>query len=162
MGSGDLIDVVRSSMALTSSGDSATLVTRHWLREGRQSLHVLVVDDSSTNRFLLTRMLEQRGHSTVSAEDGVAAVEASGSESFDVVLMDVMMPVMGGFEATRIIREKHSGAQVRPSIVAVSAFADPANIERAEDAGMDGFLAKPVKPEELFAAIEQRHSVVSA
>jgi CheY-like chemotaxis protein len=162
MGAGDLIDVVRSSMALTSSGDSATLVTRHWLREGRQSLHVLVVDDSSTNRFLLTRMLEQRGHSTVSAENGVEAVEASGLESFDVVLMDVMMPVMGGFEATRLIRETQSSSEVRPSIVAVSAFADSANIERAEDAGMDGFLAKPVKPEELFAAIEQRSSVVSA
>ncbi|GMQ93266.1 MAG: hypothetical protein BMS9Abin12_0743 [Acidimicrobiia bacterium] len=158
LNSGDLIDVVRSSMALTSSGDAATLVTRHWLREGRPSLHVLVVDDSSTNRFLLTRMLEQRGHSTVTASDGAEAAEASGIELFDVVLMDVMMPVMGGFEATRLIREMHSGLLNQPLIIGVSAFADQVNIERAEDAGMDGFLAKPVKPDELFAVIEQRRT----
>ena len=158
--SGDLIDAVRSSMALTSSGDSATLVTRHWLREGRLSLHVLVVDDSSTNRFLLTRMLEQRGHSTVTAANGAEAAETIGTEPFDVVLMDVMMPVMGGFEATRLIRDMHSSLPVQPLIVGVSAFADQANIERAEDAGMDGFLAKPVNPEDLFAVIEQQRSTV--
>ncbi|RLE15431.1 MAG: hypothetical protein DRJ28_04165 [Actinobacteria bacterium] len=158
--SGDLIDVVRSSMALTSSGDSTTLVTRHWLREGRQSLHVLVVDDSSTNLFLLTRMLEQRGHSTVTASDGREAVKASGIESFDAVLMDVMMPVMGGFEATRLIREMHAESSAQPLIVGVSAFADQVNIERAQDAGMDGFLAKPVQPEDLFTAIEKKRSPV--
>lgn len=158
--SGDLIDVIRSSMALTSAGDSATLVTRHWLREGRLSLHVLVVDDSSTNRFLLTRMLEQRGHSTVSAGDGSEATEAIGIEPFDVVLMDVMMPVMGGFDATRLIREMHAGKSSQPVIIGVSAFADQTNIERAEDAGMDGFLAKPVKPDDLFAVIEQQRSAV--
>jgi CheY-like chemotaxis protein len=158
--SGDLIDVVRSSMALTSSGDTTTLVTRHWLREGRLSLHVLVVDDSSTNRFLLTRMLEQRGHSTVTADDGSEAAKASSLESFDVVLMDVMMPVMGGFEATRLIREMHTSEPSQPLIIGVSAFADQTNIERAEDAGMDGFLAKPVKPEDLFAAIEQQRTPV--
>lgn len=158
--SGDLIDIVRSSMALTSAGDSTTLVTRHWLREGRLSLHVLVVDDSSTNRFLLTRMLEQRGHSTVSASDGSVATEAIGIEPFDVVLMDVMMPVMGGFEATRLIRDMYAGKPSQPLIIGVSAFADQTNIERAEDAGMDGFLAKPVKPEDLFAAIEQQRSIV--
>lgn len=160
--SGDLVDVVRSSMALTTSGDSTTLVTRHWLREGRPSLHVLVVDDSSTNLFLLTRMLEQRGHSTVTADDGREATKACSNESFDVVLMDVMMPVMGGFEATRVIREMYSGSSAQPLIVGVSAFADQVNIERSQDAGMDGFLAKPVQPENLFAAIEQQRSTVLA
>jgi CheY-like chemotaxis protein len=160
--SGDLVDVVRSSMALTTSGDSTTLVTRHWLREGRLSLHVLVVDDSSTNRFLLTRMLEQRGHSTVTADDGREATKACSNEVFDVVLMDVMMPVMGGFEATRLIRELHSESSAQPLIVGVSAFADQVNIERSQDAGMDEFLAKPVQPDDLFAAIEQSRSVVLA
>ncbi len=158
LGSGDLVDVIRSTMALAESGDTATLVTRHWLREGRPSLHVLVVDDSATNRFLLTRMLEQRGHSTETACDGAEAVEASQRSSFDVVLMDVMMPDMDGLEATRLIREMHAGSTRRPFIVGVSAFADQLSIDRADDAGMDGFLAKPVRPDDLFTVVEQKRS----
>ncbi len=151
----DLIDVIRSSMALVAAGDTTTLVTRHWVREGRPSLHVLVVDDSTTNRFLLTRMLEQRGHSTEIACDGSEAIEANQRYSFDVVLMDVVMPVIDGLEATRLIRGMQGGPVIRPLIIGVSAFAGQANIERALDAGMDGFLAKPVQPDDLFAVIEQ-------
>ncbi len=156
--SGDLVDVIRSTMALAESGDTATLVTRHWLREGRPSLHVLVVDDSATSRFLLTRMLEQRGHSTAIACDGGEAVEASRRSSFDVVLMDVMLPDMGGLEATRLIREIHAGSADRPFIVGVSAFVDQINIDPADDAGLDGFLAKPVRPDALFTVVEQKMS----
>ncbi len=155
---GDLVDVIRSTMALSASGDTTTLVTRHWLREGRSSLHVLVVDDSTTNRFLLTRMLDQRGHSTVTACDGSEAVSASRENSFDVVLMDVMMPVMDGLEATRRIRAMHDGSAGRPFIVGVSAFVDQASIDRANAAGMDAFLAKPVRPDDLFAVVEQRRT----
>ncbi|GMR02342.1 MAG: hypothetical protein BMS9Abin20_0674 [Acidimicrobiia bacterium] len=161
LGSGDLVDVIRSTMALTESGDTTTLVTRHWLREGRPSLHVLVVDDSATNRFLLTRMLEQRGHSAATACDGREAVEASERSSFDVVLMDVMMPDMDGLEATRLIRQMHTGSDRRPFIVGVSAFADQLSIDRADDAGMDGFLAKPVRPDDLFTVVEQKRSALS-
>lgn len=160
LASSDLVDVIRSLVALADSGDTTTLVTRRWLREGRPSLHVLVVDDSTTNRFLLTRMLEQRGHSTAIACDGSEAVEASQRESFDVVLMDVMMPVMDGLEATRTIIEAHTRLATRPLIIGVSAFADQSNIDDAKDAGMDGFLAKPVQPDDLFAAIEQREPEV--
>ncbi len=155
---GDLVDVIRSTMALSSSGDTTTLVTRHWLREGRSSLHVLVVDDSTTNRFLLTRMLDQRGHSTVTACDGAEAVAASTENSFDVVLMDVMMPVMDGLEATRRIRRMHDKPTDGPFIVGVSAFVDQASIDRANSAGMDAFLAKPVRPDDLFVVVEQRRT----
>jgi CheY-like chemotaxis protein len=153
--SADLIDIVRSSMALTLAGDTTTLVTTHWLRDGRPSLHVLVVDDSTTNRFLLTRILEQRGHSTDTANDGSEAVEACRTSPFDVVLMDVIMPVMDGLEATRLIRGLESDQSPQPVIIGVSAFAEKGNIEQADEAGMDGFLAKPVQPEDLFAVIEQ-------
>ncbi len=156
MDSGDFLDVVRTSMAMVSSGDDAPLVTRHWLREGRQSLHVLVVDDSTTNRFLLTRMLENRGHSTAIARDGVEAVEAARAETFDIILMDVMMPTMDGLEATRLIREMHAGSGNQPFIVGVSAFADRDSVVRAGDAGMDGYLTKPVRLDDLVAAVEQR------
>ncbi len=150
----DLIDVVVSTLALTDSGDRTTLVTRHWLRDGRPSLRILVVDDSQTNRFLMTRMLEERGHSTTTASDGGEALEMVERAKFDVILMDVMMPGMDGLEATRIICERHEQAK-RPIIVGVSAFTDDTSQDRGREAGMTTFLAKPIRPDDLFAAVEQ-------
>jgi two-component system, sensor histidine kinase and response regulator len=155
MGDNDLVDVVGSTLSLAASGDTTTLVTRHWLRDGRPSLRVLVVDDSQTNRFLMTRMLEERGHSTTTATDGLEAIEMVERATFDVVLMDVMMPGMDGLEATRIICERRQPAN-RPVIVGVSAFTDDLSKNRGREAGMTTFLAKPIRPDDLFAAVEQQ------
>ena len=152
----DLIDVINSTIALARAGESTTLVTRFWVRDGRPSLTVLVVDDSQTNRFLMTRMLEERGHSTTTASDGFEALEILERANFDVVLMDVMMPGMDGLEATRIICERRADPADRPLIVGVSAFTDETSRERGQDAGMTTFLAKPIRPDELYAAVEQR------
>lgn len=156
MDPGDLVDVIKSTTALTESGDTSTFVTRHWLRDGRRSLHVLVVDDSPTSLFLMTRMLEQRGHSTTSACDGSEAIEAFQRDTFDIVLMDVMMPGIDGLEATRLIRSMDTGSTQRPLVVGVSAFTDQASVERGRDAGMDAMLMKPIHPDDLFALIEQQ------
>lgn len=153
---GDLVDGIRSTMSLIESGDRTTLVTRHWLREGRRSLHVLVVDDSPTSLFLLTRMLDQRGHSCTTACSGNEAIDALQADRFDVVLMDVMMPGLDGFETTRLIRAMDVGSTERPLIVGVSAFADEASRNRGRDAGMDGFLTKPLRPDDLMAVVEQQ------
>ncbi|MGB5566178.1 MAG: response regulator, partial [Acidimicrobiia bacterium] len=153
---GDLVDVVTSTMKLANSGDRTTLVTRYWVRDGRPSLSVLVVDDSQTNRFLMTRMLEERGHSTTIATDGLEAVEMVERADFDVVLMDVMMPGMDGLEATRIICERRADPSRRPLIVGVSAFTDETSQERGRAAGMAAFLAKPIRPDDLYAAVEQQ------
>jgi len=152
----DLIDVINSTIALAQAGESTTLVTRFWVRDGRPSLTVLVVDDSQTNRFLMTRMLEERGHSTTVASDGFEALEMLERADFDVVLMDVMMPGMDGLEATRIICERRSDPADRPLIIGVSAFTDDTSRERGSDAGMSAFLAKPIRPDELYAAVEQQ------
>ena len=152
----DLIDVISSTIALAESGDQTTLVTRFWIRDGRPSLSVLVVDDSQTNRFLMTRMLEERGHSTTTASDGFEALETLERADFDVVLMDVMMPGMDGLEATRIICDRRSDPTDRPLIVGVSAFTDDTSRDRGRDAGMSVFLAKPIRPDELYAAVEQQ------
>jgi len=152
----DVADVVRAVLGLVQSGDSSTLVTRHWLREGLPSLRVLVTDDSYTSRFLLTRMLDQRGHSAATASDGSEAVEALEQDTFDVVLMDVMMPVMDGFEATRRIRAMYHGSGNGPIIIGMSAIKNQASKDRGRDAGMDDFLAKPVRPDDLFAIIERQ------
>jgi len=151
----DLVDVVTSTMKLANSGDRTTLVTRYWIRDGRPSLRVLVVDDSQTNRFLMTRMLEERGHSATVATDGLEAVEMVERADFDVVLMDVMMPGMDGLEATRIICERRADPSNRPLIVGVSAFTDDTSQERGRAAGMATFLAKPIRPDDLYAAVEQ-------
>lgn len=156
MDPGDLVDVVKATRALTESGDTSTFVTRHWLRDGRRSLHVLVVDDSPTSLFLMTRMLEQRGHSTTSACDGSEAIEAFQRDTFDIVLMDIMMPGIDGLEATRLIRSMDAGSTQRPQIIGVSAFADEENQTRGHDAGMDAMLEKPLRPDDLFALIEQQ------
>ena len=152
----DLVDVVRSTMKLADSGDRTTLVTRYWVRDGRPSLRVLVVDDSQTNRFLMTRMLEERGHSTTVAADGLEAVEMVERANFDVVLMDVMMPGMDGLEATRLICERRANPSDRPLIIGVSAFTDDTSQERGRAAGMATFLAKPIRPDDLYAAVEQQ------
>jgi len=156
MGPGDLVDAVKATTALVESGDTSTMVTRHWLRDGRRSLHVLVVDDSPTSRFLMTRMLDQRGHSTESACDGAEAVETFERDTFDVVLMDIMMPGIDGLEATRLIRAKDAGSIQRPLVIGVSAFTDQTNMDRGHDAGMDAMLNKPLRPDDLFALIEQK------
>lgn len=160
--SSDLVDSIRATMALVRSGDTSTLVTRHWLRDGRRSLHVLVVDDSPTSRFLMTRMLDQRGHSTESVCDGNEAVQAFERDAFDVVLMDIMMPGIDGFEATRLIRAKDAGSLERPVIVGVSAFTDQANMDRGHDAGMDAMLEKPIRPDDLFSLIERQATAESS
>ena len=152
----DLIDVINSTIALAETGDRTTLVTRFWIRDGRPSLSVLVVDDSQTNRFLMTRMLEERGHSTTSASDGFEALEMLERANFDVVLMDVMMPGMDGLEATRIICERRGEPTDGPLVIGVSAFTDDTSRDRGRDAGMAAFLAKPIRPDDLYAAVEQR------
>jgi CheY-like chemotaxis protein len=151
----DLVDVVASTMELANSGDRTTLVTRYWVRDGRPSLRVLVVDDSQTNRFLMTRMLEERGHSTTVASDGLEAIEMLERADFDVVLMDIMMPGMDGLEATRIICERRANPATRPLIIGVSAFTDDTSLERGRAAGMAAFLAKPIRPDDLYTAVEQ-------
>ncbi|MCJ7780306.1 MAG: response regulator, partial [Acidimicrobiia bacterium] len=161
MDPGDLVDVVKATTALTESGDTSTFVTRHWLRDGRRSLHVLVVDDSPTSLFLMTRMLEQRGHSTTSACNGREAIEAFQRDTFDIVLMDIMMPGIDGLEATRLIRSMDAGSAQRPLIVGVSAFTDQSSVERGRDAGMDAMLPKPIRPDDLFALIEQQTATES-
>jgi signal transduction histidine kinase/ActR/RegA family two-component response regulator len=118
-------------------------------------LRVLVVDDNAVNRKLASVVVERGGHEAVQAADGAQALEAVERKSFDVILMDVQMPIMDGFEATRRIRdlERERGAQ-RVPILAVTAGAFEGGRERCRRAGMDGFLAKPVSYDRLLASVE--------
>lgn len=115
-------------------------------------LHVLVAEDNRINQMLVTKLLEQAGHTVAVAGDGIEAVEAVRRGRFDVVLMDVQMPEMDGPAATAAIRAL-PGAAGRIPVIALTANALVGDRERYLAAGMDDYLAKPLDPERLNAAL---------
>jgi signal transduction histidine kinase/DNA-binding response OmpR family regulator len=128
------------------------LVTRYSLQDAREpagSLRVLIAEDNLVNQRLVTRMLEKRGHFVVVAGNGREAVEALEKESFDLVLMDLQMPVMDGFEATTAIRKKEGDRGIHVPVVALTAHAMKGDREKCLAGGMDGYLTKPIRPHEL-------------
>jgi CheY-like chemotaxis protein len=115
-------------------------------------LRVLAVDDNATNRFVLRTILEAADCRVDLAENGQDAVRAAGAGDFDVILMDVHMPVLDGLDATREIRAL-AGPRSRVPIVAVTAEALPEQIERARAAGMDDHVTKPIRPDRLLEVL---------
>ncbi len=156
----DLIDAVKVAMAAEQSGERLPLITRHWLRQHRRQLRVLVVDDSATNRLLATRLLEKRGHVPDAVENGSLAVAAVAEQDYDVVLMDVQMPHIDGLEATRLIRMHERSRGTHVPIVALTAHARDEDRDRCLAAGMDAYIAKPFNAHEVYSVIEQlaRHA----
>ena len=120
---------------------------------GMAKLRVLLAEDNPVNQLLVVRLLEGRGHQVVVAGNGREAVAVASQQSFDMVLMDVQMPEMDGFEATRILRER-TGAQTVP-IIAMTAHAMQGDREKCLSAGMNAYISKPIRPEELFDTIKQ-------
>jgi signal transduction histidine kinase/CheY-like chemotaxis protein len=124
---------------------------------GGTRVRVLLVEDNVVNQRVAAGLLRRRGHDVAIAQHGGEALEQLERDTFDMVLMDVQMPVLGGIDATIAIRnrEKISGGHVR--IVAMTAHAMTGDRERCLDAGMDGYLSKPINPQMLFAVVEQRN-----
>jgi protein-histidine pros-kinase len=113
-----------------------------------------VAEDNLVNRKLAIGLLTSQGHSVTVVENGQQAIDAVVRGSFDVVLMDVQMPVLGGLEATRIIREREREGSTRLPIIAMTARAMQGDRERCFEAGMDGYVSKPIRREKLFAEIQ--------
>ena len=150
-----LLDAILTVLGRPAAQGRKLLVTRHTLRERRGALRVLVAEDNEVNRRLAVRLLERRGHDVVGVEDGARAVAAVQEDRFDLVLMDVQMPGMDGFEATRRIRAAEKASGRRTPIIAVTASAQKGDRERCLEAGMDGYVTKPVEAENLYATIER-------
>jgi two-component system sensor histidine kinase/response regulator len=134
------------------------LVTRFSLHDARDSadvLRVLVVEDNPVNQRLATRLLEKRGHRVVLAANGREAVDAIEREAFDLVLMDVQMPEMDGLEATAVIRQREQTTQRHQPIIALTAHAMKGDQLRCIEAGMDGYITKPIRTQELDEILEK-------
>jgi CheY-like chemotaxis protein/HPt (histidine-containing phosphotransfer) domain-containing protein len=116
-------------------------------------LRILLVEDNVVNQRLAIYSLQKRGHTVVVADDGRAALAALDRQDFDLVLMDVQMPDMDGYEATAAIRRQERGTDRRLPIVAMTACAMKGDRERCLAAGMDGYLAKPIRIRELLETI---------
>jgi signal transduction histidine kinase/ActR/RegA family two-component response regulator len=119
------------------------------------ALEVLLVEDNRVNQILAQRLLERRGHHVVVAETGHAGVAAHARQKFDVILMDVQMPEMNGFEATAAIRAAEAGTGDRVPIVAMTAHAMKGDRERCLAEGMDDYISKPINPIALDDVIDR-------
>ncbi|WP_417067248.1 response regulator [Niveibacterium terrae] len=125
-------------------------------------LDILLVEDNPVNQAVACKVLERAGHKVTLASNGAEALELFDRQSFDLILMDVQMPVMGGIEATRAIRTREArrswagtGTLMSVPIVAMTAHAMRGDRERCLEAGMDDYVVKPLKPADLFATIRR-------
>jgi signal transduction histidine kinase/CheY-like chemotaxis protein len=130
------------------------LITRATLRETR-SLRVLVAEDNAINQTLIVRLLQKMGHIPTTVANGLEAWEILERERFDLVLMDVQMPEMDGFSATRAIRDTERQTENYVPIIALTANAMKGDEEACLAAGMDGYLSKPISGRKLDEAITQ-------
>ena len=155
----ELLDAILTALGTRQIKEPspAALVTRHSLRETNNRLRILLAEDNAVNRLLAVRLLEKRGHAVTVAGNGKEALAALEKQPFDLVLMDVQMPEMDGFEATAAIRdkEKHSGSHL--PVIAMTAHAMVGDRERCLAAGMDDYITKPIRPDDLTAVLA-RHS----
>jgi PAS domain S-box-containing protein len=153
----DLLDALTNIFhaALQRQPDLPAQRPRH---SPRRSLRVLVAEDNAVNRKLVVTLLQKRGHNVRAVEDGraaVKAVERSATDSYDIVVMDVQMPVMSGLEATRAIRDSEDPNAPRLPIIALTAHAMQGDRQRCLDAGMDGYLPKPIDVDDLISTVER-------
>ena len=150
----ELFDAILTALgAKAEKAGPPALITRHSLREDQQKLRILLAEDNVVNQKLAARLIEKWGHTVTVVGSGREALEALENSSFDVVLMDVQMPEMDGFEATAEIRKKEKTTGEHIPVIAMTAYAMRGDRERCLTAGMDGYVSKPVQPDELLRAI---------
>jgi two-component system sensor histidine kinase/response regulator len=149
----DLLAAILTSPNQKHVEISATpaLVTRHTLRESGRKLRILVAEDNSVNQVVIIRVLQKMGHAPMLAQNGKEALALALTEKFDLVFMDVQMPEMDGLAATAAIRQREKNSGLHLPIFAMTAHAMKGDRERCLEAGMDGYITKPVR----FSDIEQ-------
>jgi two-component system sensor histidine kinase/response regulator len=155
----DLFDAIIAALG-TRAGKrprAARIPRLAWQKGRGRRLHILLAEDKPVNQKLAVRLLEKRGHTVEVAANGreaLTCIELAPPGRFDLVLMDIQMPEMDGFEATAAIRKQEIGTGAHIPIIAMTAHAMQGDRERCLAAGMDGYVAKPIEPQALFATVE--------
>jgi CheY-like chemotaxis protein len=144
-----------TTMQTESAVSAAVAAAARRSASAARSARVLVAEDNIVNQRVAAGLLTRRGHLVTVVGNGRAAVDAVAHGEFDVVLMDVQMPEMDGFEATAAIRERERDTGRRVRIVAMTAHAMSGDRERCLAAGMDGYLSKPIDQRTLYEAVER-------
>jgi signal transduction histidine kinase/DNA-binding response OmpR family regulator len=153
--SDDLLQMLVEKLRQARPAASGSVAADGTARPTESPLRVLVVEDNPTNQFVARRLLEKRGHRVEIARDGEEAVAAGERGGFDLILMDLEMPVMDGWEAAAAIRRAEAAAgKPRLPIVALTAHAMKGHLDECLAAGMDAYLTKPLEPEALEAVLK--------
>jgi CheY-like chemotaxis protein len=159
----DLLEAIIAVLGSQSRVEaSPSLVTVHSLRESRARLKILLAEDNRVNQMLAVRLLEKRGHEVAVATNGQEALEALDKQAFDLILMDVQMPEMDGLQATVAIRKSELKSGKHIPIIAMTAHAMAGDRERCLEAGMDDYITKPIRPEQLNDVLTRYSHVTSA
>jgi two-component system sensor histidine kinase/response regulator len=155
----ELLIAIRQALGALEPKAKTTLVTPSSLHPGGEGMRILLAEDNLVNQRVAVRMLEKNGYRVILASNGHEALAALEREPFDLVLMDVQMPEMGGLEATAAIRarEKSSGGHL--PIVAMTASAMQSDQDECLAAGMDGYISKPVRAQELIEIVQAHTSL---
>jgi PAS domain S-box-containing protein len=145
----------------TCATDEVDIITRHSLQDRRkQRLKILVAEDNPTNQLVALKVLEKLGYRADAVEHGQQVLDAMREQAYDLVLMDVQMPVMDGFETTRLIRDQKAGVHnSKIRIIAMTAHAMAGDRQKCLNAGMDDYIAKPIEPETVQQAIERQQKL---
>jgi len=154
----ELLEAIQSVLrppAAAPGAGSKTGALRPARRPRHQRRRILVAEDNPINQKVVLSLLKQEGHAVTLAKNGQEAVAAAAGGGFDLILMDVQMPIMSGLEATAAIRAREAaGSERRVPIMAMTAHAMTTDREACLQAGMDGYVSKPIRREELLAAVD--------
>ncbi|SMP56097.1 response regulator [Anoxynatronum buryatiense] len=147
------IEMSKSKASIKHWFQQESVLFRHLPFCDNKPYRILVVDDQAINRELIVRFLHRQEYVIEVAENGQEAVEACQKKNYKLVLMDLQMPVMDGYEAARQIRELKKGHQ--PFIVAVSAHDSQENVQQCQSVGMNGFISKPIDFRKLNQVLQE-------
>jgi two-component system sensor histidine kinase/response regulator len=154
----ELREAIARVLSARHSEAAISMITRNALREqacSGKTLHILLAEDNLVNQKLASRMLEKRNHTVSVVSNGKEALAALEKSNFDLVLMDMQMPGMDGFETTAILRQQESSTGRHQPVIAMTALAMNGDRERCMAVGMDGYISKPIRPQELDEALDR-------
>ncbi len=148
-------ELIRSMLRALSRKSAAATMKVADIPTGRRQYRVLLVEDNPVNQRLALKMLQKQGHEIELANNGVEALAIMEKKQFDIIFMDVQMPVMNGFQAVEAIRKLEAAGRPRTNIIALTAHAMKGDRERCLEAGMDDYISKPIQSKDLEMMISQ-------